>query len=156
VRQQKENGSKWRMILSGGQCSRTAEKFGASGDAPSSLSACFSGLRFVATDFSRWGKEWEGEAPAEPSCRQVVRSANRQVGKERQRIANGEQRVASSFAWQCSCIAENFGLTTALSTSHSDWAHWKVRPSQTPKEFGAQKNLSNPMSLVPCPLSLTG
>jgi hypothetical protein len=66
VRQQKENGSEWRMILSGGQCSRTAEKFGASGDAPSSLSACFSELRFVATDFSRWGKEWEGEAPAEP------------------------------------------------------------------------------------------
>jgi hypothetical protein len=46
VRQQKESGSEWRMILSGGQCSRTAEKFGASGDAPSSLSACFSGLRF--------------------------------------------------------------------------------------------------------------
>jgi hypothetical protein len=46
VRQQKENGSEWRMILSGGQCSRTAEKFGASGDAPSSLSACFSRLRF--------------------------------------------------------------------------------------------------------------
>jgi hypothetical protein len=58
VRQQKENGSKWRMILSGGQCSRTAEKFGASGDAPSSLSACFSRLRFVATDFSQNGSEW--------------------------------------------------------------------------------------------------
>jgi hypothetical protein len=63
------------MILSGGQCSRTAEKFGASGDAPSSLSACISGLRFVATDFSRWVKEWEGEAPAEP---------------KRQRVASGE------------------------------------------------------------------
>jgi hypothetical protein len=75
VRQQKENGSEWRMILSGGQCSRTAEKFGASGDEPSSLSACFSGLRFVATDFSRWGKEWEGEIPAEP---------------KRQRVASGE------------------------------------------------------------------
>jgi uncharacterized alpha-E superfamily protein len=68
VRQQKENGSKWRMILSGGQCSRTAEKFGASRDAPSSLSACFSGLRFVATNFRRnmgqgtWGMEkWKGE-----------------------------------------------------------------------------------------------
>jgi hypothetical protein len=58
VRQQKENGSEWRMILSGGQCSRTAEKFGASRDAPSSLSACFSGLRFVATDFSQNGSEW--------------------------------------------------------------------------------------------------
>jgi hypothetical protein len=58
VRQQKENGSEWRMILSGGQCSRTAEKFGASGDALSSLSACFSRLRFVATDFSQNGSEW--------------------------------------------------------------------------------------------------
>jgi len=102
VRQQKENGSEWRMILSGGQCSRTAEKFGASEDAPSSLSACFSGLRFVATDFSRWGKEWEGEIPAEPKT----------AASSEWRIANGEQRVASSFVWQCSCIAENFGLTT--------------------------------------------
>jgi hypothetical protein len=46
------------------------------------------------------GMNWEGEAPAEPSCRQVVRSANRQVGKDtdsdwrlvkvERRIANGE------------------------------------------------------------------
>ncbi|MFA0743530.1 MAG: hypothetical protein LASZOEIN_000306 [Candidatus Fervidibacter sp.] len=35
------------------------------------------------------GRKWEGEIPAEPSFRQIVKSANRQVGK-RQRIATGE------------------------------------------------------------------
>jgi hypothetical protein len=49
---------------------------------------------------TRDGMKWEGEIPAEPSCRQVVRSANRQVGKDtdsdwrlvkvERRIANGE------------------------------------------------------------------
>ncbi|MCC6038962.1 MAG: hypothetical protein LM632_12235, partial [Armatimonadetes bacterium] len=43
---------------------------------------------------TRDGMKWEGEAPAEPSCRQVVRSANRQVGKRT--AANSEWRTASS------------------------------------------------------------
>jgi len=73
------------MILSGGQCSRTAEKFGASGDESSSLSACFSRLRFRSHWLQSVGKEWEGEAPAEPKT----------AASSEWRIANGEQRVAS-------------------------------------------------------------
>jgi hypothetical protein len=80
VRQQKENGSEWRMILSGRQCSRTAEKFGASGDAPSSLSACFSGLRFRSHRLQSVGQKWEGEAPAEPKT----------AASSEWRIASGE------------------------------------------------------------------
>jgi len=88
----------------------------------------------------------------EPSCRQIVKSANRQVGKQ-QRIATGEQRVASSFVWQCSCIAENFGLTTALSTSHSDWAHREVRPPKRRKNSALREicQIPCPLSRAPCP-----
>jgi len=66
-------------------------------------------------------------------------------------MANSEQRVASSFVWQCSCTAENFGLTTRTQHIALKLGSPGGSPSQTPKEFGAQKNLSNPMSLVPCP-----
>jgi hypothetical protein len=47
------------------------------------------------------GIKREGETPAEPGFRQIVRSADRQVGKKRQRMANGkkaangERRVAN-------------------------------------------------------------
>ena len=71
-------------------------------------------------------------------------------------MANGEQRVASSFVWQCSFIAENFGLATRIQHIALRLGSLEGLPSQTPNEFGAQRNLSNPMSLVPCPLSLTG
>jgi len=53
--------------------------------------------------------------------------------------------------WQCSCIAENFGLTTALSTSHSDWAHREVRPTKRRKNSALKKSVK---SHVPCPMPL--
>jgi hypothetical protein len=42
-------------------------------------------------DAGRGTGKWEGESPAEPSFRQIVRWANRQVGKE------GEWRIAKVF-----------------------------------------------------------
>ena len=43
--------------------------------------------------------KWEGDASAEPNFRQIVRSANRQVGKATDsdwRMVNSERRMASS------------------------------------------------------------
>ena len=88
------------------------------------------------------------------SCRAKF-SANREVGKSagRETAANSEQRVASSFVWQCSFIAENFGLTTALSTSHSDWAHREVRPPKRRMNSALRKicQIPCPLSRAPCP-----
>jgi hypothetical protein len=111
---------------------------------------------------------WEGEAPAEPKRQRVANSEWRVANSEwffwRARLlpcrknsvvlehdppvkaktaANGEQRVASSFVWQCPCIAENFGLTTALRTSHPNWAHQKVRP---PKNLSANREVGKSAS----------
>jgi hypothetical protein len=96
------------------------------------------GFVFVATDLKRVAGRGTGDekmggrgscrAKTTASSERRIANSERQMATGEWRIANGEQRVASSFVWQCSCIAENFGLTTALSTSHSDWAHREVRP----------------------------
>ncbi len=76
---------------------------------------------------------------------------------------NSEWRLAISdwcvilSGGQCSRTAEKFfGALGDAPSSYGILGSPGGSPSQTPKEFGAQKNLSNPMSLVPCPLSLTG
>ncbi|MFZ8853389.1 hypothetical protein [Fervidibacter sp.] len=93
---------------------------------------------------TRDGMKWEGEVPAEP---------------KRQRIANGEQRVVF-LGEQCSRTAENFRHIWRCALQHYRKFFRRIRKCAiqnfSPKEFGAQRNLSNPMSLVPCPFSLTG
>jgi hypothetical protein len=98
-------------------------------------------------NFGRAGTKLEGCSPEQPNLFSVVREHDPPVkaknGSDEWRIANGEQRVASSFVWQCSCIAENFGLTTALRTSHPNWAHQKVRP---PKNLSANREVGKSAS----------
>jgi hypothetical protein len=101
---------------------------------------------------TRDGKNWDGEAPAEP----------RTMANGEWRVANGkttassEWRLANSFGWRCYCTAEkisahqemrppvlpNFGGSGCCPTEkfrhgiavHSDFS---------PNEFGAQKNSSS-------------
>ncbi len=73
--------------------------FGASGDAPSSFSQpALAGFVFVATDLKRGAGRGTRKMGGRGSCRaetyrQIVKSANRQVGK-RQRVANSEWQMA--------------------------------------------------------------
>jgi len=100
----------------------------------------------VPKKFGRAGTKLEGCSPEQPNLFSVVQEHDPPVKAKNGsdwRIANGEQRVASSFVWQCSCIAENFGLTTALRTSHPNWAHQKVRP---PKNLSANREVGKSAS----------
>gem|GEM_PF-6842468 len=69
--------------------------FGASGDAPSSFSQpALAGFVFLDTDLKTRRRTRDEKVGGRNSCRaesyrQIVKSANRQVGK-RQRIATGE------------------------------------------------------------------
>jgi hypothetical protein len=71
---------------------------------------------------TRDGKNWEGEAPAEPSFRQIVRWANRQVGKE------GEWRLTNSegFFWRAVSLhcRKNFGASGDAPSSFAKL--WRV------------------------------
>jgi hypothetical protein len=92
---------------------------------PPIFSACFRRLRFgrhrlkTGRGTRDEGREkWEGEAPAEP---------------KRQRFANSDWRmVKRQIFWRAvlpHCRKKFFGLLKiALRTSHSNLAHWEVRP----------------------------
>jgi hypothetical protein len=125
---------------------------------PPIFSACFSRLRFrrhrlkTGRGTRDEGREkWEGEAPAEPKRRRIANSEWRMV--------NGEWRVASSFSGgQCFRTAEKNFWALKNCTSHLALKFGSLggSPSQRRMNSALRKNPSNPMSLVPCPLSLTG
>ena len=88
---------------------------------------------------TRDGMKWEGEIPAEP---------------KRQRVANGEQRVVF-LEGSALALPKIFGTSGDVPSSITEKFFRRIRrcalQNFSPKEFGAQKNLSNPMSLAPCP-----
>jgi len=79
--------------------------------------------------------------------------------------ANSEWRTASSewrvvLCGSALALPKIFGTSGDVPSSITEKFFRRIRrcalQNFSPNEFGAQRNLSNPMSLVPCPLSLTG
>ena len=96
----------------------TENFFGTSGDVPSNFfQPALAGFVLVDTDFSRW-TNWEGKAPAEPKTAAICEW----------RVANGE--TANFLEGSAPALPKKFFglLKTALRTSHSNLAHWEVRP----------------------------
>jgi hypothetical protein len=70
-------------------------------------------------------------------------------------MASSEWRIV--LEGSASALPKNFfGALIDAPSSYGILGSPVGSPSQPPNEFGAQRNLSNPMSLVLCPLSLTG
>jgi hypothetical protein len=91
--------------------------------------------------------KWEGEVPAEP---------------KRQRVVNSEWRLAISdwcvifLEGSAPALPKIFGASADAPSSYGISGSPGGSPSQMSNKFGAQENPSNPMSLAPCPLPLTG
>jgi hypothetical protein len=157
--------SEWRIAsFSGGQCSRTAENFRRIRRcALQFFPACFSRLCFCSHRLKTGRRTRDEKVGGRNSCRaesyrQIVKSANRQVGKRT--AANSDwrmlkqQRVANGFSGgQCSCTAEKFlCLTIAPYTQHSNFG--SLGRFALPNAERIRRSEKSVKSHVPCPVPL--